>query len=443
MSKKILGLCALLLVLGLSLLLANCGSSSSRPSGLLYVLSQGDSTIGSYAINLNNGQLSLINNKALTCPSGATCGLPLQILLDSMGASALVLNQGLFDPGTGNNPPTPPSGIVPSINGYTVNSDGSLALKGDLTSQPAPPVSGACNQAPQGIFTPCDLAIAMAMDSSGKFLFVITQGNQALNQLDPLLNNLQPQLYVFSIQAGSSSLTLASQKALTRVPTSIAAATVGSRLLLYITSNQDLLGGAMDNVVSEWSVDQAGTATELIGSPYAVGTDPRAVLAVQTAPVGGSGQVFVYVANAGSSANNIDVFQVCTVLNGGSCLTQDEVDNAKLVPVGNPVQAGLAPIAMTVDPTKNFLYVVNHGGASVSAFRINLATGALSPLNPASVSTGSGPMGIAMHSSGKYLFVSNNSSSSVSGFSVDTTSGQLSNAINVTSSAQPSGIVAK
>jgi YVTN family beta-propeller protein len=52
-------------------------------------------------------------------------------------------------------------------------------------------------------------------------------------------------------------------------------------------------------------------------------------------------------------------------------------------------------------------------------------------------------MGIAMHSSGKYLFVANNGSSSVSGFTVDTTSGQLSNAINVTSSAQPSGLVAK
>lgn len=441
MSKKILGLCALLLLMGLSLLLANCGSSSSRPSGLLYVLSQGDSTIGSYAINLNNGQLSLINNKAVTCASGSTCGLPLQIVLDSTGKTGFVLNEGTFDPGTGNNPPTAPSGVVPSIYGYTVNSDGSLTTTGDLTTNSGS--SSACDQPPQGVFTGCDLAVAMTRDSSGKFLFVITQGNQALPSLPGSLPALAPQLYVFSAQAGSTTLSLAFQQSLTRVPTGISTATVGSRLLLYITSNQDLLGGANDNVVGEWNVDQSGTPTELIGSPYTVGTDPRAVLAVQTKPVGGSGQVFVYVANAGSSANNIDVFQLCTVLNGGSCLTQDDIDNAKLVPVGNPVSVGLAPIAMTVDPTDNFLYVVNHGGASVSAFRINLATGTLGALNPASVSTGAGPMGIAMHSSGKYLFVANNGSSNVSGYTVDTTSGQLSNAVNVTSSAQPSGLVAK
>jgi len=98
---------------------------------------------------------------------------------------------------------------------------------------------------------------------------------------------------------------------------------------------------------------------------------------------------------------------------------------------------------MTVDPTNNFLYVVNHGSSTVSAFRINPTTGELSALNPSSVSTGTSPVGITMHSSGKFLYVSNNASSNISGFDVSTTNGALSNATNVTSSAQPAGLVAK
>ena len=107
------------------------------------------------------------------------------------------------------------------------------------------------------------------------------------------------------------------------------------------------------------------------------------------------------------------------------------------------MSVGLNPVAMVVDPTNNFLYVVNHDSSTVNGFRINPTTGALSALSPSSVSTGLDPVASAIHSSGKFLFVSNNGSSNVSAFNVDTTSGALSNATNVTSSAQPAGLAAK
>src|ERR1035438_674848 len=69
----VLGMCAL------SLFLASCGSSSDRPTGLLYVLSQAENNVSSYAIDLNNGDLSLITeNMPATCPT-APCGVPLSI----------------------------------------------------------------------------------------------------------------------------------------------------------------------------------------------------------------------------------------------------------------------------------------------------------------------------------------------------------------------------
>ena len=124
MSKKIGGVVALVSMCALSLLLLNCGSSSSRPSGVLYVLTEGNNNIGnnvsSFALDLGTGSLSLVNSNASTCPTAATegnpepCGLPLDILLDPTGAAAFVLNQGTpcvqqgnqCVAGTANIPPT-------------------------------------------------------------------------------------------------------------------------------------------------------------------------------------------------------------------------------------------------------------------------------------------------------------------------------------------------
>src|SRR5271166_6715916 len=99
MSKKIGGVVALVGLGVLSLFLLNCGSSSSRPSGTLYVLTQGSNGVGnnvsSFAIDLNTGGLALVNSNASTCVrAGSSCGAPLDILLDPSGATAFVLDQG-------------------------------------------------------------------------------------------------------------------------------------------------------------------------------------------------------------------------------------------------------------------------------------------------------------------------------------------------------------
>jgi 6-phosphogluconolactonase (cycloisomerase 2 family) len=448
MSKKMRGVVALAALCGLSLFLLNCGSTVSRSSGLLYVLSQGSSDVSSYAINLTSGNLSLINSNASTCTT-APCGLPVNILMDPTSSVAFVLNQGVFTPpDPTKNPPIPQSGSVPSMYGYTVNSDGSLAVKGDVSPNPAPPAASPCDQPPpalpaQGVFWRCDLAVAMTRDTGGKFLFVITGGNQSVspsnpNPLQP--PNLPPQLYVFNTQTGSTTLSLASQTSLTRIPTGIAAiAGPNSTVLLYVTSNRDLSGNNIDNTVSEYSVDTTGNVAELGGSPYTTASNPSAVVAVATSPIGGSHSLFVYVTNV--TTNSVSVYQVCTV-QSATC-TQQNVNDSTLLPVGTPVNAGSNPIAMVVDPKSNFLYVVSKISNQVFGFRINATQGTLSALSPANMNTGFTPIALAMHSSGKFLFVSNNGSSNISAFTVDTTSGAMSSPITITSSAQPAGLVSK
>lgn len=415
MSKKISGSFALLGFLGLTLFLISCGSSSSRPAGVLYYLSQGENNVGSFAINLTGGGLSLINK---TSPSDTT---PSSILLDPSGNVAYVLN-------TGSN----------TITTYTLNADGGLSAPTSTTL----PIAG---------------SVAMARDAAGTFLAVVSQGTvgaQGTCGQMPGGCAILPAITVFQTASGSGTLTQAGDPFLLDfVPTSVTASITGAfndpdgnpvnGTLLHVTGNQDLTPLNNDNTISEFVVQASGTVTgPLKGSPYTTASAPSSVLTVRTAPNGGAGGLFVYVTNL--TTDNVDIYQVCTVVDGTNC--QDlagDVPNAKMIPVGLPVSVGLDPVAMTVDPTNNFLYIVNKGSSSVSAFRINPTTGALSNLNPATVSTGASPVAISMHSSGKFLFVSNNAGSTVSGFNADTTSGALSNAVNVTSSAQPAGLVAR
>jgi 6-phosphogluconolactonase (cycloisomerase 2 family) len=436
MSKTIRGILAFLTLCGLSFLLLNCGSTVNRTSGLLYVLIQGTNQVSSYAINLTSGNLSLINSNASTCASGQSCGLALNIILDSAESNAFVLNQGPVSVAQ------PPVGVgVPSIYGYKVNSDGSLANGSDLTTN-------------SGYFVAGDLAIAMTRDPGGKFLFVITQGLVSPPANCPSAGC--PLLYVFSTQSGSTGLTLAGTSCpgtttpppcqLSRIPTGIAAVKDpnSSNVILYVTSSSDLKTGEhVDNTLSEYAVDGSGNLTEHLnpdtGFPYVTPGTPNSALAVQTAPIGGASGLFVYVASA--TSNDVSAYQLCTVQNA-NC-TQQDVSVFKLLPVGSTSTVGSDPVAMVVDPTKSFLYVISRNSSQVFGFRINATQGTLTALSPANLSTGLEPVAIAMHSTGQFIFVSNNGSANLSSYVLNTTSGEMSSPLTITSLGNPAGLVSK
>ncbi len=395
MSNKTGGIVVLILCLALSVFLLNCGSSNSRPAGVLFVTSAGASTVQSYSVNLNNGDLSQLNTSA---PTGSAPG---KILLDPTSTVAYVLNTG-----SSSN----------SISPYTINKDGSLSKSSDVTI----PGTG---------------AVDMARDSAGNFLFVITS---------------QPQLVVFATQPGSTTLTaVGTPLTLTRVPTAISVITVtlqnpppgaqSPETLLFVTSDKDLVG-SNDNTVSVYSVDSSGNVTEEPNSPYTTGTLPSAVLPVFTQ----SNFLFVFIAD-GTPSDNLVTFEVCIAVS--STCSNTDVQFAKMTPVGSPTPTGTSPLDMVTDATRRFLYVANSQSNTVSSFSISPTTGKLSALNPSTVSTGATPVALVLHPNGEFLYIANNGSGSgegsVSGFSVNLTSGTLSGGIQVSSSPQPAGLVAK
>ena len=479
MSKKIGGVVALAGMCALSLFLLNCGSSSSRPSGLLYVLTQGSNGTGnnvsSFAIDLRSGNLSLINSNASTCkPAGGSCGLPLNIVLDPTGAAAFVLNQGVpcqQDPTTKkcvvdkNNTPT--VSVPPTIYPYTVGSDGTLSSLGTpiLLSHPL---------SPQDTEDDADIAVAMVRDSAGQFLFEINKGSNPTpancpHEPDPAKEfDACPSISVFSMKPGSTGLTLVGGAVvngkpaplrLSRIPTALSAVTfpapsggttppcgfTTSEEFLYVTSSQDLSPQHNDNTLSVYCVDSSGKLANMTPNPpYNPQPNPLSVQAVNTNPAGqNSGGVFVYVGSQPTGSGALSIFQMCTAVGNAGC-TQPDVTNALLKPVGtSPTSVGQNPVGMVVDPTNNFLYVVCEVQGAVYGFRINTTAGTLTPLNPANLQTGSQPVAMAMHSTGKFLYTSNSGSSNISGFTVSTTSGSMSSLPTVNAPAAPSGMVAR
>jgi DNA-binding beta-propeller fold protein YncE len=305
----------------------------------------------------------------------------------------------------------------------------------------------------------------MVRDTAGQFLFEINQGSNpppanCPHEPDPAKEfDACPSISVFSMKPGSAGLTLVGGEVvngkpaplrLSRIPTALSAITftppggTTAQEFLFVTSNRDLTAQHNDNTLSEFTVSSSGVLTELTpNSPYATNTDPLSVLAVNTNPAGqNSGGVFVYVGSQPTGSGALSIFQMCTAV-GNGC-TQPDVTDALLKPVGtSPTSVGQNPVDMVLDPTNNFLYVVNELSSNVYGFRISTTAGMLTPLNPANLSTGSLPVAMAMHSSGKFLYTSNSGSSNISGFTVSTTTGSMSTLPTVNTPAAPSGMAAR
>jgi 6-phosphogluconolactonase len=170
------------------------------------------------------------------------------------------------------------------------------------------------------------------------------------------------------------------------------------------------------NNVSAYRIHSGtGALTAVSGSPFAAGTTPTSVT------VDPSGR-FVYVANGGS--NNISAFTI-------------NARTGALVAVsGSPFPDGgmdTTPVSVTVDPTGQFVYVVNNaaGSGSISTFTIEPGTGALTAVagSPFGAGNVSSPGSMAVDPSGRFAYVTNqdmiNSGYDMSAFAIGATMGAL------------------
>jgi len=77
-----------------------------------------------------------------------------------------------------------------------------------------------------------------------------------------------------------------------------------------------------------------------------------------------------------------------------------------------------------------FVYVAGEGSPNISAFRLNTATGALTPVPGSPFNGRSNPHALAVDPAGKFLFVANQTANNISVFVIDQTSGALTEVPN-------------
>ena len=426
MATRFAWLLGLAVLVGLGLLVA-CGSNySSSSDGLMLVGSQGSALIESFSFNLNSGHPFGISNPP-SSTADATCilpGLPSSIVMDPAGAYAYTIVNA--------NPGCP--GSTNGILSIKVNSDGSIPSSGTNTSDPNP--------------------VALAMDSKGKFLFVVEGIGGGVESfaigsggtLTPVSGTfnfiLQPGFQTPNFVAVATSPTVFPALGVNGVQNSVCSAAgtaPPTSEFLYVADQQN-------NVIWEFGVDTSSGAITNLPSFSSVqyipaGSQPSGV-AVDPC------QRFVYVAN--NLSYNVSAYTIC---NGSS--TQDQAicpspnnlpgGNGELVPVAaSPFSlpgSATFPGPIAVDPFGKYVYVVGTGSNTVSPFRIGTVTGALTALT--NTATGARPVSIAIRGDGNWLFVANYNAATVSQYQVTPETGALSPAPVIEVDNLPWGVAVK
>jgi 6-phosphogluconolactonase len=123
---------------------------------------------------------------------------------------------------------------------------------------------------------------------------------------------------------------------------------------------------------------------------------------------------FLYVGSAIS--NTISAFKV------------DPATGALTAVAGAPfaITNGAGPgdsFAGAIDPSDNYLYVASYVGSSISAYKVDHSSGQLAPINGSPFPTGAAPNAVVTEPLGRFVYVSDNSG--VSAFRIDAANGTL------------------
>lgn len=92
--------------------------------------------------------------------------------------------------------------------------------------------------------------------------------------------------------------------------------------------------------------------------------------------------------------------------------------------IGLAPLAGDSPVAVVADPLGRFVYVANSGSNDISCFALNDITGSLTEIGPR-IANGAGTNGLAIEPSGRFLYAIAKDSANVTAYRVDEATGDL------------------
>lgn len=229
--------------------------------------------------------------------------------------------------------------------------------------------------------------VAAATSSDGKFVYVANLASHNVS--------------AYRMDAGTGTLSEVAQSPFPAGKAPVSVAVDANGWFVYVT-NQDA------GTLSVFAIDAATGALKAIpGAPLPTGARPMSVVLDSAAR-------YAYVANA--AANTISLFRYWS---SDSPLVDD------LKRAGAPFATGKTPVALTVDPAGNHLYVLNQDAATISGYDVHFQSGLLRPIAGSPFSTGGTPRGIAIHPNGATVYVVNQKSRDISTYLRDVLTGVL------------------
>ncbi len=168
--------------------------------------------------------------------------------------------------------------------------------------------------------------------------------------------------------------------------------------------------GGNPGTITAYSVNTASGVLTSIGSFPTSGGDPTFTL------LNPAGNV-LFTPNAQSAS--VAAFRV------------DQTSGTLTAAAGSPFStgAGSVPTAVTVHPTKNFVYATNSNNgqpSTIAGYQLDTTTGVLTPIPGSPFATGGNGAAIAsIDATGKFLYTAHFSSNTIQGFAIDQTSGAL------------------
>jgi len=377
----------------IALALLSCGTTTTTPGstapGILYVVTQGNSSVSAFGINLGNGTISTNGNATASGAMSSAIVLP--------GAAAFVSNSQ-----------------DNTISSFTLKSDGTLATGSTTT------------------LTNASTPMGLAVDSGGKFLFVADQGSNTIS--------------VFTI-SNSTLAEVAGSPFPANDPTAPNVATGPVSVAVSPSANFLYVAYQFTNTIGAFSVDSNGALTPSGAASYPVGTSP-ANLVLAASPDGNF--LYLYVANQGS--NNISAFGVCAkasltcpAADGSLHVIQGSPFPAGLGPIamaGSFDQIGAYLFVANFNSNQVSNFRISTGtGALAANTQPTASTGA----NPSAIVVRAGS-GAVLSDGGttSYVYVANKTAGTISVFSYDNKDGNLSVVGNpVTTQGQPSALGVK
>ena len=344
-----------------------------------YVANQSPNNIAAYAINAGTGALAAIGS-----PVAAGTG-PVSVAVDPSGRFAYAANRTSSD-----------------VSAYSIGASGALsAIDADAAT------AGIQATIPAGT-----VPLYAAVDPSGRFLYVANVGSGVADPGTVSAYTINPTTGALTrIDADPTTLGI-QDFAAGGGPDAVVVDPTGR--FLYVAN----YGFPGSGSVSAYEIDAVtGGLTAISGSPFASGGNGSDSIAVDS-----SGR-FVYVTNLLS--DSVTAFAIDAVSGG---LTRIDAD---FVTPGTQDLAvtNARPVSMTADPAGGFVYIATACG-SIWAFNVDATSGALTRVDSAPggacFAFRDAPNSIVVDSSGRFVYNSDyTNGDSASGYKIDAATGAL------------------